>query len=70
MDCSKIGKLYYSVAQQKKSRIALYIKDTLEPKLINADEEGRILMVTINQKRTLLIAIYAPNNKEELYKII
>uniref|UniRef100_A0A2D4NM73 Endonuclease/exonuclease/phosphatase domain-containing protein n=1 Tax=Micrurus surinamensis TaxID=129470 RepID=A0A2D4NM73_MICSU len=64
LDHPKIGKLYTSLPQQSKRRVALYIKETINAKQIFMDEEGRVLIVEImmNYKQILFVAIYALNN--------
>ncbi|KAF7244640.1 hypothetical protein EYD10_09237 [Varanus komodoensis] len=69
LGCPKLGKLFISSASQKKRGLALYIKEKLDPKYILADEDGRILMVevTVKFKKVLLVAIYAPNDHQEMF---
>lgn len=67
---SKLGKLYYAADKERKKKgITIYIKQNIYSKLIKSDEEGRLLMVEtqINQKKTLVIGIYAPNDKQETF---
>lgn len=67
LEYSKIGKLHLSLAHQKKRGITVYIKEWLKSKQIYSDDDGRILMIEIvtNQKRTLLMVIYVPNNNQK-----
>uniref|UniRef100_A0A2D4EZW5 Endonuclease/exonuclease/phosphatase domain-containing protein n=1 Tax=Micrurus corallinus TaxID=54390 RepID=A0A2D4EZW5_MICCO len=63
----KLGKLFTALAQCKKKSVVLYIKDTILAEQIYTYDDRRILMVEImdNNIKTLLIAIYAPNNNQE-----
>lgn len=49
--------------------MATYVKEELDPKLINASENGRILMVEIQREenKCLLVNSYAPNDQQEFF---
>uniref|UniRef100_A0A2D4KI06 exodeoxyribonuclease III n=1 Tax=Micrurus paraensis TaxID=1970185 RepID=A0A2D4KI06_9SAUR len=70
LESPKLGKLHLALTNKKKRGVAVYIKDCLNPRQIYNDEDGRMLLIeiTIDQKKILLVTIYAPNtNKKEFY---
>lgn len=63
----QLGEEFFSLATQKKKGSIVYIKKELEPGLIFNDSEGRFVAVEmlVNQKRALLVSMYAPNSAKE-----
>ncbi|XP_060541746.1 ubiquitin-conjugating enzyme E2 E2 isoform X1 [Pantherophis guttatus] len=73
----KLGKLYVSLADQKKRGVVVYNRRGLVKRQEYADIEGRILMleISIGQKIVLLVNTYVPNVNQmgffkDLYKKI
>uniref|UniRef100_A0A2D4IAJ4 Endonuclease/exonuclease/phosphatase domain-containing protein n=1 Tax=Micrurus lemniscatus lemniscatus TaxID=129467 RepID=A0A2D4IAJ4_MICLE len=67
----KLGNRFASLSQYKKRVVVLYTKESIVAKQIYKDNEGRILIVkaTLNQKRVVLVGIYAPNGGlEQFYR--
>uniref|UniRef100_A0A670XY46 exodeoxyribonuclease III n=1 Tax=Pseudonaja textilis TaxID=8673 RepID=A0A670XY46_PSETE len=71
--CPKLGKLFTAPANKhKKKGIAIYVKQDywLQHKQIYKDQEERMFFIEINvnQKKMLLVTIYAPNtNQKDFY---
>ena len=49
--------------------MAVYVKTSKESNFIYADQVGRIVMVEaeVNNRKTLLVAIYVPNEAQEMF---
>lgn len=69
LECPKMGKMFASLSQHKKRGVVIYIRESILAKQIYKDTEGRILVVemTINQKRIIVVGIYAPNGGQEQF---
>lgn len=68
LENKKLVKLFAASEEKKKKRgVAIYAKEALDPQLIYASEDGRILMVEIkrNQNKCLVVNLYAPNTTQE-----
>ena len=46
----KLGKIFIASSKQKKKGVALYIKKELDPELVFAAEDGRLLIVEISKE--------------------
>lgn len=65
-----MGKLFAANHKLKgKKGLAIYAKEKLNPKLILEDDEARMIMVEVQkeQRKFLIINIYAPNEKQEAF---
>lgn len=70
--CKRLGKVFAASDHTKKKRdLAIYAKEHLNPNQIFASEDGRIQMIAIQRrtKMTLIMNIYAPNEKQEPFFI-
>ena len=65
----RLGENFIASNQQKKRRVAMYIKKNLNPKLVFTSEDGRLLMVEISYEgeEMLLVNIYAPNESQHTF---
>lgn len=59
--------------KQKKRGVAIYVRSGLNAKKVFQDQEGRMLAVEviINNKKTLVVGLYAPNGaKEKFFQLL
>uniref|UniRef100_A0A670HP09 Reverse transcriptase domain-containing protein n=1 Tax=Podarcis muralis TaxID=64176 RepID=A0A670HP09_PODMU len=67
----RLGQEFISSDKVKKRGVVIYAKESLSPKLLFKDEQGRILAIEtqVQGEKFLTLGIYAPNEgKSEFYK--
>uniref|UniRef100_A0A670K4W9 Reverse transcriptase domain-containing protein n=1 Tax=Podarcis muralis TaxID=64176 RepID=A0A670K4W9_PODMU len=67
----RLGQEFISSDKVKKRGVVIYAKESLAPKFVFKDEQGRILAIEIQSQgeKFLIVGIYAPNEgKSEFYK--
>lgn len=65
----RLGMEFTSLAKVKKRGVVIYVKESLQPRKIFEDQDGRYVAVEImlEGKKTLILGIYAPNGPKELF---
>uniref|UniRef100_A0A803TTP7 Reverse transcriptase domain-containing protein n=1 Tax=Anolis carolinensis TaxID=28377 RepID=A0A803TTP7_ANOCA len=61
-----LGKVFYSLAQEKKRGVAIYVNERIKAELAVKDKEGRFIgiFIEMGSKKILVCNIYAPNGSK------